>query len=262
MIPEAYINEWSAVAHWHTVAMVEQDLVLSRAVVEIFAHPVLSKCLAFRGGTALHKLILPPASRYSEDIDMVQVEAGPIGPIFDACREVLAPFLGEPKRNQGPGVMAMIFRFQSETAPVQSLRLKVEINSREHLGSSGIERKPFMVSSRWFSGECSIPTYSLEELLGSKLRALYQRRKGRDLFDLWLGLTIGAARPELLAGHFKRYLAVSGLSVSAREYRLNMDSKIDHPAFVHDLDYLLRPDVRYDLREAYQLLDREVLSRL
>ena len=35
------------------------------------------RSLAFRGGTALYKLYLTPAARYSEDIDLVQVEAGP-----------------------------------------------------------------------------------------------------------------------------------------------------------------------------------------
>jgi hypothetical protein len=52
------------------------------------------------------------------------------------------------------------------------------------------------------------------------------------------------------------------LNISSKEYRLNLERKIDHPGFVHDLDYLLRPDIRYDQREAYQLLDREVLSLL
>ena len=41
------------------------------------------------------------------------------------------------------------------------------------------------VDSEWFSGSGTIITYRLEELMATKLRALYQRRKGRDLFDLW-----------------------------------------------------------------------------
>lgn len=42
--------------------------------------------------------------------------------------------------------------------------------------------------SGWFSGEVDVTTYSLEELIGTKLRALYRRRKGRDLYDLWVVL--------------------------------------------------------------------------
>jgi len=32
-------------------------------------------------------------------------------------------------------------------------------------------------------------TFEPAELVATKLRALYQRRMGRDLFDLWLALT-------------------------------------------------------------------------
>jgi len=57
---------------------VEQDLVICRALVEIFSDDWLASSLAFRGGTALHKLYLNPQPRYSEDIDLVQVRAKPI----------------------------------------------------------------------------------------------------------------------------------------------------------------------------------------
>lgn len=78
MIERDFIVAWRQNAPWPTDAQVEQDLVLSRALVEIFNHPLLSRELAFRGGTALHKLFLPKPARYSEDIDLVQVSEGPI----------------------------------------------------------------------------------------------------------------------------------------------------------------------------------------
>lgn len=83
MIPRDYITEWRAVVPWVEDAQVEQDLVISRALVEIFSHPHLGKELAFRGGTALHKLHSKRPARYSEDIDLVQVNAGPIGTTFN-----------------------------------------------------------------------------------------------------------------------------------------------------------------------------------
>ena len=51
MIPRDYITEWRARAPWVQDSQVEQDLVISRALVEIFSHPVLADGLAFRGGT-------------------------------------------------------------------------------------------------------------------------------------------------------------------------------------------------------------------
>ena len=71
MIPRDFITEWRNEAPWPSDEQVEQDLIISRAVVEIFNVEEISRRLAWRGGTALHKLYLQPASRYSDDIDLV-----------------------------------------------------------------------------------------------------------------------------------------------------------------------------------------------
>lgn len=81
-IPRRYIEEWKEFAPWPENSQVEQDLVIERALIEIFSDPFLNENLAFRGGTALHKLFLKPQARYSEDIDLVQIKTGPIKPIL------------------------------------------------------------------------------------------------------------------------------------------------------------------------------------
>ena len=103
MIPRALITAWRARAPWSTDAQVEQDLVICRALVELFSHELLARELAFRGGTALHKLHFSSSGRYSEDIDLVQLNAGPIGPVMDAVRAALDPWLGKPQWKQGQG---------------------------------------------------------------------------------------------------------------------------------------------------------------
>lgn len=185
MIPADFIVEWRDQAPWVQSSQVEQDLVISRALVEIFADDHLARALAFRGGTALYKLHLTPAPRYSEDIDLVQKTAEPIGPTIDRLRERLDSWLGQPKRSFKEGRVTIVYRFLSEDPEPLPLRLKVEINSREHFSVLGFESREFEIRSRWFSGSSRVSTYALDELLGTKLRALYQRRKGRDLFDLW-----------------------------------------------------------------------------
>ena len=94
MIPRAHVTAWRTRAPWPSDAQVEQDLVLSRALVEIFRDRVVARSCAFRGGTALHKLFLAAPGRYSEDIDLVQTNQGPIGPVLDAMRAALDPWLG------------------------------------------------------------------------------------------------------------------------------------------------------------------------
>ena len=72
MIPKIYITKWGEHVPWLFDMQLEQDLLISRALVELFSNPHISEALAFRGGTALYKLFLTPAPRYSEDIDLVQ----------------------------------------------------------------------------------------------------------------------------------------------------------------------------------------------
>ncbi len=144
----------------------EQDLVISRALVEIFSHSDLAASLAFRGGTALYKLHITPPARYSEDIDLVQVKAEPIGGTLNALREVLDPWLGKPQWKQNEGRVTLVYRFDSEDNPPLRLRLKVEINSREHFALLGYTATPFQVSSRWFSGSADVTTFEFDELLG------------------------------------------------------------------------------------------------
>ena len=74
MIPRRYIEEWRQDAPWPDNAQVEQDLVIERALIELFSDDLLRENLAFRGGTALHKIYLNPQVRYSEDIDLVQTK--------------------------------------------------------------------------------------------------------------------------------------------------------------------------------------------
>lgn len=184
MIPQNDIIEWSNIVAWKINEQIEQDLVICRALVQIFNDDYLAAHLAFRGGTALHKLYIQPQSRYSEDIDLVQIKAEPIGEVLDRLRTAL-DFIGKAKVEVGDTTATMKFKFESEIAPVVPLRLKIEINCREHFAELGWEKKDFRVQSNWFEGSCSLTTYKLEGLLGTKTRALYQRRKGRDLYDLY-----------------------------------------------------------------------------
>ena len=132
MIPRAEVLEWRQTHPRQGDDQVEQDLLLTRALIDIFSEDDLAGMLAFRGGTALHKLYLHPPRRYSEDIDLVQVQAGPIGPIYDGVQKVLNPWLGRPSRKRGPGVANLIYRMESTGPSVVPLKLKVEINTREH----------------------------------------------------------------------------------------------------------------------------------
>ena len=269
MIPRGHITAWRAHAPWSTDAQVEQDLIISRAIVEVFSEPLLSDNLAFRGGTALHKLYLAPPARYSEDIDLVQVKGGPIGAIMTALRQKLASWLGAPKRKQSEGRMTMIYRFESELLPITPLRLKVEVNTREHFSVCGLTRRHFAVENPWFRGSADLLTYELEELLATKLRALYQRSKGRDLYDLAAAVQ---RLPQLdlakVIECFEHYLEHEGHRVSRAEFEANMSEKMQDPAFHGDIQPLLvsgalqADSASYDPDAAYRRIHESLIARL
>lgn len=93
--------------------------------------PFLREALRFRGGTALNKLHFPAPLRYSEDIDLVRTEAGPIGPVLDALRVVLEPWLGHGQYESSPVAPKLKFRIEAEDGGGVPIRLKVETNISE-----------------------------------------------------------------------------------------------------------------------------------
>ena len=262
MIPRAYITAWRATAPWGDEAQVEQDLVLSRAMAALFADERIAGVFAMRGGTALNKLALAEPVRYSEDIDLVQVVAGPIRPFFEALRERVDPWLGAHTYELREHSVRAIWRFETETIPTRRMRLKVEANTREHAALHGPRPVLFRVENPWFRGEVTIPTFEVDELLGTKLRALYQRKKGRDLFDLH---TVGrreGVRLDRVAAAFTFYLSLQGLIVRRAEVEANLLAKLRDRAFRADIGPLLAPGVHHDVDEAGAWVVAELLHHL
>jgi predicted nucleotidyltransferase component of viral defense system len=263
MIPQRYIEQWRATAPWSLDAQVEQDLVIARAMVEIFSDDLLQKLLAIRGGTALHKLYLTPQVRYSEDIDLVQINAEPINPILKRLRERLA-FLGSKRVvKQHIHNNTVIYRFDSEMQPISTMRLKIEINTREHINVFELKEVPYEVKSSWFSGQCNVTGYEVEELLSTKLRALYQRKKGRDLFDLYWALTQLNIDTEKLIHCYRIYIKnVVNTPPTQKQFLANMTEKLSDKDFREDIYLLLKRGVSYDIEMAWELVREELIEKL
>lgn len=264
MIPAAYILEWREKAPWEDDGHVEHDLILSRALVEIFSDSDLANRLIFRGGTVLHKLFFSKPLRYSEDIDLVHIKGGKVGGLFDGIRKRLDPWLGEPKRCRSEGNIQLLYRYNTEMTPVRSLRLKVEVNTSENFHVLPIEERKFQVKSEWFTGMTTIYVYALEELMGTKFRALYQRRKGRDLFDLGMLLKhYPSLNRTAVLDCFNTYMKKAGRKVSRAEFEKNMATKIKHPIFNTDISPLLAKGTRvFDLLDALRLVQHAFIEKL
>ena len=262
MIDQTAITQWRKQKPWDDIAQVEQDLLICRCLVAIYSDEFLASQLAFRGGTALHKLYLSPQPRYSEDIDLVQIHPGPIKNILFRLGEVL-DFMPDRVTKSKRYNNTMLFRMESEIPPTVPIRLKVEINCYEHFDVLGLVKKPFSVVNSWFTGQAELTTYQFNELLGTKLRALYQRKKGRDLFDLYVGLTKGQYNADEIIQCYNRYMAfVVGKPPTYKQFVNNMETKINDEEFLGDTIGLIRSEIAYDPVTAYQLVKETLIEKL
>jgi predicted nucleotidyltransferase component of viral defense system len=261
VIPQAYLNEWASRAPWSRPEQIEQDLILSRLIVEVAAHELLGAELAFRGGTCLHKLHLPEPLRYSGDLDYVRRTHSGIKPYLAAFRELaLAIGLVEHGTNQSGQMVQIVFDAQATNAPGR-IRVKIETNIAETDAFLPRITRPYAVESRWYSGQAEVSTFQIEELMATKLRALYQLRKGRDLFDLWHVLTDLHPDEDLIVDGLADYMGEDIFNY--HDLSTNLQAKIEHNDFLTDMDQLMAgsPDT-YNLTAAADLVMERLASKL
>lgn len=251
MISDAAITHWATDAPWPTRTQVEQDLLLSRLICEIANDPYLGQELVFRGGTCFHKLHIHPARRYSEDLDYVRSTAGGIKEFTQAMTHIgqSLGFAIRTKVSANPSVFLL-----TESAEGLRIRIKVEVNTRERSPVDPIQLVPYEVQSPWWSGRTRVRTFSTRELVATKIRALYERKKSRDLFDMWLALTeLGLSGEDVVAA-FEPY---HPKSLTAKTAEANLREKLSDDEFRHDLDpFVAKPPPDYDIDSAAEMAHR------
>ena len=140
MIPQAFITEWQARAPWPQSVQVEQDLILSRLMIEIATRASLTDEFVMRGGTCLHKLHLQKPYRYSEDLDYVRRTRTGIGPYLDALRELAADVGLEVQSVEQKRTLVHIILDAEPTTLPGRIRIKIETNIAENRVLPGADR--------------------------------------------------------------------------------------------------------------------------
>lgn len=261
MIPLQDLISWRVHAPWPQDDQVEQDYLLSRSVAAIFQDKFLKQHVAMRGGTVLHKAHLAPAVRYSEDIDLVLVTDRAEGHIRKALRRVLEPVLGQPQESMtGYITLAIrnavgksrILRSTYSYEPTQGTlaakaTLKVETNVSER--SSCFPMVPVNFSFPDESGklsQCDVMSFDIDEMLGTKMRALLQREQGRDLFDLFWAWTLSkenktayAVQPDRVAHAFAHYMSAEGSHFTADHFIEQLKLRVAKEKFRQDVKSML-----------------------
>lgn len=260
MIPSIFIEQWRHNVPWQTIAMIEHDLIISKALVCLYNDPKIKDSLVFRGGTALNKLYIQPPARYSEDLDFVQKKSEPIGETMSAIRGVLDHWLGEPKRKITERGVKLIYKYIAiNELPA---KLKIEINTTEHFQVHDLTQIPYSVNSEWFSGSCVIETYQLEELMATKLRALYQRRKGRDLFDVWWVTLKNLLDVNKMIDIFHEYCINDKRIISKDLFLENVELKRSNQDFQNDMNALLPIHVEWNFEKAFDYVINNIINIL
>jgi len=283
MLPQREIIVWRDHAPWATDVQVEQDLLITRAMVAIFRDPFLSTQVAMRGGTMLHKIHVVAAARYSEDIDLVAVGKRPQNHIRLALIRVLSPLLGGPPRTDIVAQVKLAIRntmkpsrvlrlewvYEPTGDPNLHMQIKIEVNVTERGAFYPLLRVPFMPPLPEGVQETEVVTYDVNEMLGTKLRALYQRDHGRDLFDIDYALTHSRTDesphkvdPPRVIAAFQHYLAQEGTTVSRDDFERALRRKVGLARFRADLTDVLAPGVVYDIEAAEERVCRDLLSHL
>lgn len=266
-----------ATVPWPNQRQVEQDLLLCLAMSALFADGFLKGQIAMRGGTLLHKVHLAPATRYSEDIDLVVFGDRPEDHIAKAIRRVLRDVLGQPKssmwdtirlaiRNtvKPSRVLRLTYSVPSVSEPGTNLEIVVEANVTERKPHRPIVKIPFEFRFRESAVRSVLNGYDLHEMLGTKMRALFQRRRGRDLFDLHRALTKAGPTlsPAAVIDSFQHYLQQEGGVAARAEFVAVLESHLADGNFCSDMNQLLRTGEVYDPHQAGEDVKKSLLSLL
>lgn len=266
-----------SVVPWSAQYQIEQDLLLCHAVAALFDDSFLSTQIAMRGGTLLHKVHLAPAARYSEDIDLVVVGSRPEEHIRRAIRRVLAEVLGRPKasvwdtislaiRNQvkPSRVLRMTYSVRSIMEPSRLLNIVVEANVTERKPHRSAVAVSFSFPFRGEIIQTNINGFDIHEMLGTKMRAMFQRRRGRDLFDLYWALNSYERRidPSAVIESFQHYMKQEGTKARRSEFISALEAHLKDRGFCSDVGSLLRNGVHYDPHAAGKYVIEHLLSLL
>lgn len=266
-----------SVVPWPNLFQVEQDLLLCHAMVSLFEDSFLRGQIAMRGGTLLHKVYLAPPARYSEDIDLVVVGNRPEGHIRKALNRVLHDVLGVPKQSvwgnlklairntvKPSRVLRMTYAIPSLADTGKILEIVIEANVTERTSFRPVLQIPFEFSFQDSTVRTQVNGYDIHEMLGTKLRALFQRRRGRDLFDLYWALTTAkpSVVPVKIIESFKHYLRLERSVAGRSEFIAILNGHLADRGFCSDMKPLLRTQIAYDPQRAGELVKNRLLKLL
>jgi predicted nucleotidyltransferase component of viral defense system len=259
-LTQTSIRTWADENGIPSLIMAEQDLRLLYALRAIYSDPYLSSRLGLKGGTALNKLYFPELGRLSLDLDFNAL--GTKEGVFSDRWPVVDRITAHLTRQDSNYVIKTNYSYEQTTIRARYLPTLGTRSQSIKLEISFVERFPILapvVKSLEIPalGEpLSIQSYALEELVATKIRALHDRMKGRDIYDLDQAATLPLDETvvrKMVLYYFYRARQV----FDYKSLLANVQKKLSRPRFVNDLQGFLRADATFQFR---QVVDRVISS--
>ncbi|MEK7477517.1 MAG: nucleotidyl transferase AbiEii/AbiGii toxin family protein [Candidatus Coatesbacteria bacterium] len=176
--------------------IIEKDHALGWLLRGIGSTPPLSEKWVFKGGTCLKKCYLE-TYRFSEDLDFTIRDDGPLAP--DALSDLFSPMLARiteesgidfearppvfERRKHGRSVEGRVYYRGARQAP-EVARIKIDLTADEAVARPPETRPVFHPYPDNPSPAFSVLCYSFLELFAEKIRAMGERSRPRDLYDI------------------------------------------------------------------------------
>lgn len=195
MIPRAELQERQA--EWGlTEEVVEKDYVLGWLLSGIGSDPRLGAHWVFKGGTCLKKCFVE-TYRFSEDLDFTVLAGGPLmeEELLPVLTEILdgieqetgISLLARPPmirlRPDGRSAEGRIYYRGPRGAPGEA-KVKLDLTYDETVVEPPVSRQIAHPYGDELPGDATVQCYSFAEVFAEKLRALVQRTRPRDLYDV------------------------------------------------------------------------------
>lgn len=188
---QARVREWGL-----TEEVVEKDYVLGWLLWGIGTHPGLRDAWVFKGGTCLKKCFVE-TYRFSEDLDFTVLDGGLLEPddlipVLDQMLESVESASGLELRGRAPRLRmrpdgrsaeGRIYYRGPRGAPGEA-RVKLDLTYDEVVVEPTVRQPIAHAYDEQLPGDGAVRCYSFVEVFAEKLRALGQRTRPRDLYDV------------------------------------------------------------------------------
>ena len=247
-LTEARVRSWADEHGLTDLLLAELDYRLVQALDAIYGDNFLRERLCMKGGTAINKLYLKETSRLSVDLDFNHIGSKEqVSEEKKNLREKITELL----KAQDPSYNIRTKRKYEQTTLKIGYRAVVGAPQNFKLEISHIERFPILglveKQLETFEGKFTIATYQLEELMATKLRALFERLKGRDVYDLYF---VSKLKPEPISTRklFLYYFYRSKKVFNPKVYFRNLSEKYESERYVDDVSKFVKPSVQFSLK--------------